>query len=91
MNQLCYLLREIQRDAEDLPTGQLRNEIHVSLDVLSAFIDSFQTMRPEAASLEELISATGDVVTAALITALYVRELTKRPAPRFARVRLSSN
>jgi hypothetical protein len=89
MTQLSQLLAEIERDAADLPTGQLRAEIQVSLDVLTAFIDTFQNARPGAGSLEEMISATGDVVTAALVTALYVRELTTRPAPRFARVRLS--
>ena len=48
-------------------------------------------MRPGAVSLEEMIGATGDVITAALITALLVRELTMRPADRFAQVRLSPN
>ena len=91
MTQLGQLLGLIQQDAADLPTGELRNEIQVSLDVLTMFIDHFQNIQPGAGSLEEMISATGDVVTAALVTALYVRELTKRPAPAFARIRLSSN
>ncbi len=91
MNQLSHLLAEIQRDAADLPTGKLRTEIEVSLDVLTAFIDQFQNIWPGAVSLEEMIGATGDVITAALVTALYVRELTTRPADRFARVRLSFN
>jgi hypothetical protein len=92
MNQLGQLLAEIQRDAADLPTGKLKTEIQVSVDVLAAFIDSFQNIRPGAVTLEDMISATGDVITAALVTALYVRELTTRPADRnFARVRLSFN
>ncbi len=91
MNQLSHLLAEIQRDAADLPTGKLRTEIEVSLTVLTSFIDQFQSMRPGAVSLEEMIGVTGDVITAALVTALYVRELTTRPADRFARVRLSFN
>lgn len=91
MNYLCQLLGLIQQDAAALSTGELRTEIQVSLDSLTVFIDHFQDMRPESVSLEEMISATGDVMTAALVTALYVRELSTRPASRFARVRLSFN
>jgi hypothetical protein len=91
MNQLSQLLGEIQREAAALPTGQLRTEIQVHLDVLTALIDNFRGIRPGAVSPEEMDSARGDVFAAALITALYVRELTTRPAPRFARVRLSAN
>jgi hypothetical protein len=91
MNQLGQLLAEIQRDAAMLPVGKLRTEIQVSLDVLAAFLSAFQDMRPDAVSLDEMIDAEADVVTAALITALFVRELSTRPAPRFARVRLSFN
>jgi hypothetical protein len=91
VNHLSQLLAEIQRDAADLPTGKLRTEIQVSLDVLAAFIDTFQNLPAGPVSLEDMISATGDVITAALITALYVRELTERPADRFAQVRLSFN
>jgi hypothetical protein len=91
MNPLGELLGEIEREAAALPTGKLRTEIQVHLGVLAVLIDTLQDLRPEAAGLEEMDSAKGDVLATALVTALYVRELTTRPGPRFARVRLSFN
>jgi hypothetical protein len=91
MTYLGQIVREVQRDAAALPTGALRTEIQVSLDVLTAVIDHLQSIRPGAGNLEETIGAAGDVMSAALTTALYVRELTSRPPERFARVRLSFN
>ena len=81
MNELGQLLAEIQEDAADLATGKLRTEIQISVDVLAEFIENFQNLQPGAVSLEEMISATDDVITVgALATALFVRELTMRPA-----------
>jgi hypothetical protein len=92
MTNLGQIIREIQRDAAALPTGALRTEIQISLDVLDVVIAHFYSIRPGAGNLPELIGATSDVMIAVLTTALYVRELTTRPAPRaVARVRFSRN
>ena len=91
MNQLHQLLAMIQEDAAALPRGQLKKEIQISLDILSEHVLKIQNLRPDAA-LEDKISATDDLLVAALVIALYVRELTTRPVEReFARVRLSFN
>ena len=89
MTYLGEVVREIRRDAAALPTGELRTEIGISLDVLDAVIGHLQGIRPGAGNLEATIDATGDVISAALTVALYVRELSTRPAPRFAPVRIS--
>lgn len=81
----------IQEDAAALPGGQLKKEIQISLDILSEHLDGVQKLRPDAA-IEVKISATDNLLVAALVIALYVRELTTRPVePHFARVRLSFN
>jgi hypothetical protein len=92
MTNLGQIIREMQRDAAALSTDQLRTEIQISLDVLDAVIAHFYSIRPSAGNLPELISATTDVMIAVLTTALYVRELTTRPARRtVARVSFSRN
>ena len=92
MTQLGRLIREIQRDAAALPTDALRTEIGVSLEVMDAAIGQFHNIRPGAGNLRELIDASSEVMLAVLTTALYVRELTSRPAEhRIARVHLSLN
>jgi hypothetical protein len=89
VTNLGQVIREIQREAATLPTGALRTEIEVSLDVLDVVVNHLHSFRPGAGTVEELISATSDVMDAVLTIALYVRELTTRPAPRFAPVRIS--
>ncbi len=91
MTYLSHLVREIRRDAAALPTGELRTEIGISIHVLEAFLDHYASIRPGAGA-HEAVEAAGDVMDAALRTALYVRELTRRPAERVvARVHLSPN
>ena len=60
--------------------AQLRDEIEMSLDVLDATISQYHTHPPGVGHVDERISATGNVMIAALTVALYVRELTTRPA-----------
>ena len=92
MNDLSQLVDEIQRDAAAMPTGELKAQLQVHVELLSEYADSVQNMPPDAASTEEMISATDCLFLSALFTALYVRELTTRPAERqFARVRISFN
>jgi hypothetical protein len=92
MTDLGQIIREIRHDAAALPTGELRTEIQVSLDVLDAVIACFYSIRPGAGNLQELISTTSDAMIVALTTALYVRELATRPAERVvARVSFSRN
>jgi hypothetical protein len=91
MNQFRQLLAMIQEDAASLPRGELKKEIQVNLEILSEYLADIQKMRPDAA-MEDKISATDNLLVAALVTALYVRELTTRPMEReFARVRISFN
>ena len=80
MSSLGQIIRAIQHDAAALPTGELRDEIEVSLGVLDATISQFHRVRPGIRGVDERITATGDVMIAALTVALYVRELTTRPA-----------
>lgn len=91
MIELGQLMKEIQRDAAELPTGQLRAEIQVSLDVLAETIDTFHRTRPGAVREEEMTNAIENMMSAALVVSLYVRELTTRPISRYARVYLSRN
>jgi hypothetical protein len=92
MTNLGQIIRDIQRDAAALPTGELRTEVQISLEVMDAVIAHFSSIRPGAGSLTELISATSDVIIAVLTTALYVRELSTRPATRAViRVSFSRN
>jgi hypothetical protein len=74
------MIRDIQREAAALPTDALRDEIGVSLDVQDAVIRHLLSFRPGAGTAEDLIVATGAVWFSVLTTALYVRELTTRPA-----------
>ncbi len=80
VSSLGQIIRVIQRDAAALPTGELRDEIEVSLTVLDATISQFHRIRPGIRHVDERISATGDVMIATLTVALYVRELATRPA-----------
>jgi hypothetical protein len=80
VSSLGQIIRVIQRDAAALPTGELRDEIETSLDVLDAVISQFYSIRPGARHVDERITATGDVMIATLTVALYFRELATRPA-----------
>lgn len=80
VSSLGQIIRVIQRDAAALPTTELRDEIEISIGVLDATISQFYRARPGIRGVDERISATGNVMIATLTVALYVRELTTRPA-----------
>ena len=80
MSNLGQIIRAVQREAAALPTEALRHDIEVSLGALDASIAQLHSIRPGTGRVEEQISATSEVWVAALTTALYVRELTTRPA-----------
>jgi hypothetical protein len=80
MADLGQIIREIQRDAAALPTAALREEIEINLDVQDAAIRQFYRIRPRAGNTDDLIVATSTVMISVLTTALYVAELTTRPA-----------
>ena len=61
MSSLGQIIRAIQHDAAALPTGELRDEIEVSLGVLDATISQFHRVRPGIRGVDERIIATGDV------------------------------
>jgi len=91
MNSLNVIVEEMQRQAGALSTADLRDYIRACLEVLSEDIDVAQRLGPSAPSTQ-VITATDNVMITALATALYVRELTTRPADRqFARLWFSVN
>jgi hypothetical protein len=90
MTELSQILADVQQDAAAMPDGRLRTEIQESLGVLTMVLDYLQALRADTASAEEMTSATGDVIFAALLIALYVREWTTRPIDR-TWARLSMN
>ena len=79
MPSLGQIIREIQREAAALPTGALRDEIEINLEVQDAAIRQFTIIRPGAGTADDLIVATGTVLMSVLATALYVAELARRP------------
>ena len=92
--QLKEAIKEIQRSAAAWPTDELRTEIAVRLDVLTEVIgDLADSPNPGSASLDDKGCPSCAVRVAALVTALYVRELTlrPRPAPVFAWADFSRN
>jgi hypothetical protein len=91
MNYLGQTIIETQQHAASLCTDLLRTAIHDSLHGLDTAIDRLYAIPPGAGNANEVFNAAGDVIATALMTALYVRELTIRPAPRFTRVSLSVN
>jgi hypothetical protein len=91
MKPLSQIIKEIQQEAAADPTGDVRATIQASLRLLTEYTEVLQKIRPAAASADEEANAANDVLYTALFTALYVQELATRPAPRFARVRLSVN
>jgi hypothetical protein len=91
MKSLSQIIREIQREAADLPTGDVRAHIQASLELLTEYTEVLQTVQPAAAGAGDKADAANDVLYTALFTALYLQELVTRPAERFARVRLSIN
>jgi hypothetical protein len=79
VTNLDRVITEIQREAADIPTQDLRSDIQVGLDVLEAAISDLHALRPETDVIAR-ISATADFMETVITIALYVRELAKRPA-----------
>ena len=90
MPTLGQLIREIQHTAAALPTDALRHEIEMNLEVQDAAIDLYNTIPPGGRTVEDLIIANSTVMVSVLTTALYVRELTTRPAV-YSAVVISTN
>ena len=91
MPTLGQIIREIQHAAAALPTDALRHEIEMSLDVQDAAIDLYYSMPPGGRTVEDLIIANSTVMVSVLTTALYVRELTTRPAVTSVAVVITPN
>jgi len=90
MTNLGRVITEIQRDAADTPTQELRADIEVGLDVLDAAIIQLHALRP-GSDVTERISATADVMETVITIALYVRELANRPVDLMPPVPVGSN
>ena len=80
MATLGQVIREIQREAAALSTDALRHEIAMNLEVQDAAIDLYYAIPFGGRTVEDLIFANSAVMVSVLTTALYVRELTTRPA-----------
>ena len=80
MPNLGQIIREIEREAAALPTDALRSEIEINLEGQDASICQYFSIRPGHGTVEDLIIANSAVMYSVLTTALYVRELTTRPA-----------
>ena len=90
MTPLGRVITEIQRDAADMPTQDLRSDIQVGLEVLDAAIVQLHALRPGADVIER-ISANAEVMETVITIALYVRELATRPVDLIPPVPISSN
>jgi hypothetical protein len=88
---LGQIIREIQHAAAALPTDALRHEIEMNLEVQDAAIDLYYTIPPGGRTVEDLIIANSTVMVSVLTTALYVRELTTRPAVTSVAVVITPN
>ena len=90
MTNLGRVITEIQRDAADTPTHELRADIEVGLEVLDAAIIQLHAL-PPGSDVTERINATSDVMETVITIALYVRELVNRPVDLIPPVPVSSN
>ena len=90
MTPLGRVITEIQRDAADTSTQDLRADIEVGLEVLDAAIVQLHALRPGADVIER-ISANAEVMETVITIALYVRELATRPVDLIPPVPISSN
>ena len=90
MTPLGRVITEIQRDAADTPTQDLRSDIQVGLEVLDAAIVQLHALRPGADVIERF-SANAEVMETVITIALYVRELATRPVDLIPPVPISSN
>ena len=90
MTNLGRVITEIQRDAADSSTQDLRADIEMGLEVLDAAIVQLHALRP-GADVMARISATSDVMETVITIALYVRELASRPVDLIPPVPVSSN
>jgi len=91
MNHLGKLISDTRCQAACLSTDLLRTEISHSIRDLDGAISRLYQVSPGARNATEVFDAAGDVIATALITALYVTELTTRPAPHVIRLDLSPN
>ena len=87
---LGRVITQIQRDAADTPTEDLRADIEIGLEVLDAAIVQLHALRPGADVIER-ISANAEVMETVITIALYVRELATRPVDLIPPVPISSN
>ena len=71
---LSRVITQIQRDAADTATQDLRADIEIGFEVLDAAITQLHALRP-GIDVIELISANAEVLETAFTIALYVREL----------------
>ena len=90
MTPLSRVITQIQRDAADTATPDLRADIEIGFEGLDVAIAQLNALRP-GADVIELISANAEVMETAFTIALYVRELAARPVDLIPPVPLSSN
>ena len=87
MRCICQDIAEIQQDAAAWPTGELRFAIHRALGLMDTALESMrylcQNTSADGSAKQQVEQAQAAVLMHTMLVALYVRELTKRPAPDF--------
>ena len=90
MTNLGRVITEIQRQAAESSTEDLRADIEVGCEVLDAAITQLHALRPWA-GVNERISANSEVMETVITLALFLRELVSRPADEPVQVSFSPN
>jgi len=81
-------IAQIQRETAAMPMGELRHAVYHSLDLMNMALESLQHqccgISADGSAEDQAEEARFGVLMHALLVALYVRELTKRPVPPFS-------
>jgi hypothetical protein len=85
MSCMCQDIAQIQLETAAMPTGELRHAIYHSLDLMDMALESMRhhclSTSADGSAEEQAAASRASVLMHTLLVALYVRELTRRPAP----------
>ena len=90
MTNLGRVITEIQRQAAEISTDDLRADIGIGCEVLDAAITDLHALRPWADVIER-INANSEVMETVITLALFLCELVKRPTDEPVKVSFSPN
>jgi hypothetical protein len=84
MSCMCQEIMALQRDIADVSTGELQHAIYRALDRMDMGLESMRhlcrSMWVDDSAEAQLKDAQSEMLMRALLVALCVRELTRRPA-----------